>query len=267
MAIEKVTDTFYKDNWLNIEPERFERYKALFQWSAFIEPLVAPADIGPGHVVVDHGCGPGYVAIELAKRVGKGGHVHAIDISPEFVEHANRLVLDHKLGDSVTVHLVKSDELPISSNSVDRILALNVMVYVDDPAATYREFRRILRPGGIVHAVDSDWDLTFAEPVPRELWNELMTVANVGFRTPNVGRHLFGYAKAAGFSSIEVQVLSRPDTTGRLLPMVQGLCKRARKLGTMDAKRIEQVEFILDEAVKSGSLLILNPQFMVTAGM
>jgi hypothetical protein len=47
--------------------------------------------------------------------------------------------------------------------------------------------------------------------------------------------------------------------------MVQNLCKRARKLGTMDAKRIEQIDFILDEAVKSGTLLILNPQFMVTA--
>jgi SAM-dependent methyltransferase len=173
--------------------------------------------------------------------------------------------LDANLGDSVTVHLVKSDGLPIESNSVDRILALNVMVYVDDPTATYREFRRILRPGGIAHAVDSDWSLAFAEPVPRELWNELIAVANVGFRTPDIGRHLFGYAKAAGFSGVEVQVLSRPDTAGRLMPMVQGLCKRARQLGAMDAKRIEEVEFILNKALKAGTLLILNPQFMVTA--
>jgi SAM-dependent methyltransferase len=265
VAMENRTDKFYRKNWLDIEPERFERYKAMFQWSSLTEPLVAPANIGAGHVVVDLGCGPGYVAIELAKRVGSRGRVHAIDINADFIAHTNRLALDHELGDVVTAHLVKSDELPLSSGSVDRVLALNVMVYVDDPAATYREIHRILKPGGVVHAVDSDWDLTIAEPLPRDLWEELKAVARVGFRTPAVGRKLLGYARAAGFSSIEVQVLSRPDTSGRLLPMVQGLCKRARKLGTMDPKRIENVECILDEAVRSGTLLILNPQFMVTA--
>jgi hypothetical protein len=137
---------------------------------------------------------------------------------------------------------------------------MNVMVYVDDPLATYREFGRVLKRGGIAHAVDSDWDLTFAEPVPHELWKEFMQAARPAFRTPNIGRQLFGLAKATGFSKVEVQILSRPDTTGRLLPMVRGLCNRVRSSGTMDAKRIDEVEHILEEALKSGTLLILNPR-------
>lgn len=265
MLKQTVSEKLYKDHWLDIDPERFERYKTMFQWSALTEPLISPADIGPGHVVVDLGCGPGFVAVELAKRVGAHGHVHAIDINHDFVEHAKRLVLQNGLADCVTVHLVDGEELPLSSHSVDRILAMNVMVYVDDPVATYREFRRVLKPGAIAHAVDSDWDLTFAEPVPRDLWNELMRAAAPAFRTPNIGRRLFGYAKTAGFSAVDVQVASRPDTSGRLLPMVRGLCNRAKRTGTMDAKRVEEVERVLEEAAKSGTLLILNPQFMVTA--
>jgi hypothetical protein len=33
----------------------------------------------------------------------------------------------------------------------------------------------------------------------------------------------------------------------------------------MDSKRIEEIERVLADAVKLGTLLILNPQFMVTA--
>lgn len=255
----------YKDNWLHIDAERFERYKTMFQWSPRTEPLVSPADIRAGQVVVDIGCGPGFVAVELAKRVGAHGHVHAIDINPDFVEHARQLVREHGLGGRVTVHRVDGGELPLAPSSADRVLAINVMVYVDDPAATYREFRRILKPGGIAHAVDSDWDLAFAEPVPRDLWNELMRAIAPTFRTPDIGRRLFGYAKAAGFSPVEVQVISRPDTSGRLLPMVRGLCDRAKKAGAMAPARVEEIERVLEEGVKLGTLLILNPQFMVTA--
>lgn len=260
-----MSENLYKEYWLDIDPERLERYKTMFQWSPLTESLINPANIRAGHVVVDLGCGPGFVAVELAKRVGAHGHVHAVDINRDFVEHAKQLVRENGLANRVTVHFVDGSELPIAPSSIDRVLAMNVMVYVDDPAATYREFRRVLKPGGIAHAVDSDWDLALAEPVPSDLWNELMRAIALTFRTPNVGRRLFGYAKAAGFSAIEVQVASRPDTVGRLLPMVRGLCNRAKKMGTMDLKRVEALERVLEEAARSGTLLMLNPQFMVTA--
>jgi SAM-dependent methyltransferase len=260
-----MSEKLYKEYWLDIDPDRFDRYKTMFQWSPLTEALISPANIGPGHVVVDVGCGPGFVAVELAKRVGAQGHVHAIDINPDFVEHAKQLVRESGLTSCITVQVVDGGELPFGPSSIDRVLATNVMVYVDDPAATYREFRRVLKSGGIAHAVDSDWDLAFAEPVPRDLWNELMLAVAPSFRTPNIGRRLFGYARAAGFSAVEVQVASRPDTTGRLLPMVRGLCDRAKRTRAMDPKRIEEIERVLADAVKLGTLLILNPQFMVTA--
>ena len=34
-------DTFYKDHWLEIEPERLERYEKMFQWSGAYEGLPA----------------------------------------------------------------------------------------------------------------------------------------------------------------------------------------------------------------------------------
>ena len=78
----------FQDHWLNIDPERMERYETMFQWNPASEAFYTPAKIGKGHVVGDFGCGPGHAAIEFAKRVGPTGHVHALDINAEFVSRA-----------------------------------------------------------------------------------------------------------------------------------------------------------------------------------
>ena len=66
--------TYYRDHWVRVEPERVAAYEEMFRWRPQMEPLIAPAALEPGLVVVDYGCGPGGLAIELARRVGAGGH-------------------------------------------------------------------------------------------------------------------------------------------------------------------------------------------------
>ncbi len=50
----------------------------------FRDPMekVKNAEIKPGNVVVDYGCGPGSHAVAAAQIVGSSGKVHAIDIHP-----------------------------------------------------------------------------------------------------------------------------------------------------------------------------------------
>jgi len=74
---------FYKDHWINIDLGRLDRYERMFQWSPASATLYEPVDIRPGHIVADFGSGPGHTAIEIAKWVGRNGHVHALDINSE----------------------------------------------------------------------------------------------------------------------------------------------------------------------------------------
>ena len=74
-------DTYYRDHWEKIEPERLERYEQFFQWTPAYEALLEPAQLKAGQIVADFGCGPGGLANELARRVGEGGHIHALDIA------------------------------------------------------------------------------------------------------------------------------------------------------------------------------------------
>jgi ubiquinone/menaquinone biosynthesis C-methylase UbiE len=260
-----MNETYYRDHWTNIEPERFKRYEQMFQWSDASRALLEPARIQTGEVVVDLGCGPGFTAFELATWVGPSGHVHGVDVNADFIESGRSIAKDRGLGESVTFHHVTDHKLPFSDDSIDCVVAKNVIVYVDDPLATYLECRRVLRQGGRVHAVEGDWGLAIAEPVPDDDWKALIHAASVAFRTPTAGRRLYGYAKAAGFVEVTVSVLCRPDTTGRLLPMVRNLCRYARDSGELEGQKIDAILHTCEEAVSSQSLLILNPQFLVTA--
>ena len=48
-----MTDTFYKGHWVSIEPDRLDRYKQMFGWSESARPLLEPAGVKEGEIVVD----------------------------------------------------------------------------------------------------------------------------------------------------------------------------------------------------------------------
>ena len=51
---------------------------------------------------------------------------------------------------------------------MDRLICKNVMEYVPDIDATLAEFRRVVKPGGIAHIIDSDWGMLVVEPLGHE---------------------------------------------------------------------------------------------------
>ena len=80
------SETFYQSHWIAVEPERRARYEAMFQWRDSTEPLSAPAEVAPGQTVGDYGCGPGGLAIELARRVGTDGKAIGVELNEGFLE-------------------------------------------------------------------------------------------------------------------------------------------------------------------------------------
>src|SRR5262249_60694814 len=94
-----------------------------------------------------------------------------------------------------------------------RLVCKNVMESVPDVAATLSEFRRVLKPGGLVHVIDSDWGLLAVEPLGGERMAELFAAAAPAYRTPHIGRKLYGALRAAGFQELKLKVLATADTT------------------------------------------------------
>lgn len=255
----------FQDHWLNIDPERMERYETMYRWNPATAAFYDAARLAPGQAIGDFGCGPGFAAIEFAKLTGPSGLVHAFDINDEFVARARARARAEGLEDRIAVHLLESADLPLPDRSLDRMVVRNTLIYVADPVESLREFRRCLRPGGLVHAIESDWRLTAVEPVSREDWSALIEAASWAWPRPEMGRMLFGCARRAGFEEVAVQVLTSPDTTGRLMGMIRTVAGYAKDSDAIDRGRVEKILEDIDGALAKGTYLAIAPQFIVTA--
>lgn len=107
---------------------------------------LAGAQLRPGDVALDLGCGVGRLTRALAGRVS---HVHALDVSGEMLDRARELnaqltnVSWHH-GDGTTLH-------PLADASIDAALSHVVFQHIPDPQITLgyvRELGRVLKPGG-----------------------------------------------------------------------------------------------------------------------
>src|SRR5262245_30374741 len=237
----------------------------MYQWSAAAEAFYAPAEIGPGQVIADFGCGPGHTAIEFGRRVGRTGHVHAFDINSEFIKSTRTKAEAAGMADRITAQLLQTDQLPLPNAVLDRITARNTIIYVRDPVGTFEEFRRVLKPGGIAHAIEGDWSLTAVEPLPAAEWTTLVDAASWAFCDQQIGRKLHGIARRANFSEVAVRVVTRPDTDGRLLGMIRTIADYARDGGSLDTNRIDALLKTVERGIREGTYLAVAPQFLVTA--
>jgi ubiquinone/menaquinone biosynthesis C-methylase UbiE len=260
-------ETYYRDHWVTIERERLDAYDEMFRWRPEMDALIAPAEIATGHSVLDYGCGPGWLAIELARRVGPSGHVHAADINRDFLARAAAHVAADGMRERVTFHHILGESIPLADRSLDRVLTKNVLEYVTDLHATLVELHRVLKPGGRLHVVDSDWGMLAVEPLGAEAIGELFAAASVAYRTPLIGRKLHGALRSSGFVEVKVQILASADTRGHFSPIVFNMASYARASGRMDPAKIDRLLDALKRSLQDGTYLLVLPQFLVTGSV
>ncbi|MFI5320261.1 MAG: methyltransferase domain-containing protein [Myxococcota bacterium] len=257
-------ETYYKDHWVAIEPERFARYDEMFRLDdKRADKLLAPLALTAGQTALDLGCGPGYVAAQLARLVGPSGRVHALDVNAEFVARARAVAAAAGVADRVDVQQLSGERFPLSDASCDRALAKNVLEYVPSVDDTLRELHRVLKPGGTLTAMDSDWAFVLIEPLTPDEVRELFSAAAPAFREPHIGRKLRAAFRRAGFADVRVDVVASPDDKGHLRPVVENMLGYARKFGTLSAARCDELRARVAAAIASGEWLAVLPQFVV----
>ena len=132
------------------------------------------------------------------------------------------------------------------------------MVYVDDPLKTFREFRRILKPGGKAHAIDGDFAMVAIDPVPPQTGGILDAASRFARR---IGRKLYG--ARSGFSSVDVKIMAAmtPKDASTLRQNIAGYAGESAPL----TSRIRQILDTAHAALEDGTYFAVNPQFVVTA--
>ncbi len=95
-----------------------------------------------GRYILDAGCGPGHNAAYLIEH---GAKVIAVDVSPKMLE-----ICRERLGENADIREVDLNQplLFFRGETFDLIFSSLVMGYILDWYSTFKEFYRILKPGG-----------------------------------------------------------------------------------------------------------------------
>lgn len=170
-------------------------------------PHLAPR-LEPGQRLLDVGCGPGTITVDLARRLAPGDVV-GVDAAPDVIERA--AVLLDQPGAPPNCRFAVDDvyELDAPDDSFDIVHAHQVLQHLTDPVAALREMRRALRPGGVLAVRDADYGgMTWAPDNPAiDRWMALYhDLAAAQGSEPDAGRHLLAWVQVAGYVDIEVSV-------------------------------------------------------------
>ncbi|TCK25248.1 methyltransferase domain-containing protein [Pseudonocardia endophytica] len=160
-------------------------------------------DVRPGERVLDVGTGPGQLLASLAAAVGPTGAAAGLDPSPAMAAMARE-----RCGDLATVSdggVDGAGSLP--DGPFDALVCTQVMEYVPDVPAALREFARVLRPGGRVLVLDTDWDSAVWHVDDRDRHRRVMDAWDDHLAHPRLPSTLGPLLRGAGFDDVRVDVI------------------------------------------------------------
>ena len=102
--------------------------------------------------ILDVGTGPGFFAILLAEA---GYQVTAIDYTEEMLKEAQQNA--GGLAECIVWKTGDAQALDVENNSFDAIVTRNVTWNLPRPDLAYKEWLRVLKPGGMLYNFDADW--------------------------------------------------------------------------------------------------------------
>ncbi len=199
--------------------------------------------------VLDAGCGSGRVTEQLLERL-PGGRVVALDASSAMVDQARRRLA--RFGDRVAYVVADlAAAIPIDG-FVDAILSTATLHWIDDHDAVFRNFARVLRPGG---------QLAAQAGAPGNVSNVLDALAASGedyrpryhFADPASTRSRL---ESAGFTDIETWTHDEPTTLAGRRELEDYL--RTIFLGPLSARPPDELPRIAADAAQRMGTLTLD---------
>ena len=142
--------------------------------------------LGDGAILLDVGAGDGLIGFGALDRIGPTGRVIFSDVSRSLLDHCRSLAAEIAMSERCEFVEARAEDLrPVEDDTVDAVTARSVLIYVADKASAFREFYRVLKPGGRI---------SLFEPINRyglDAWRFDMTpVADLAQRLRDFYRRL-----------------------------------------------------------------------------
>jgi SAM-dependent methyltransferase len=192
--------------------------------------------LAQGDRLLDVGCGPGNVVIELSAAVAPTGSALGLDVSDAMIEQGR--IRARTSGAAVEFRVADAQSLPLATGTVDACRSERMLQWVRDIDQAASELVRVLRPGGRLVVTDTDWCSTTLDLPDQELVGSVLQAMQAargpGFR---VGAHLLNLFRDHGLVDMAVTAATHvwtawdpdagPDVTGffpirHIIPQLAG---------------------------------------------
>jgi len=172
---------------------------------AYVAAAVAATGVGPGQAAADIGFGGGIGLRLLLDRVGADGHVVGVELSDTMLKQARRRYRAESSAGRLALQAGTLGNLPLDDDSLDGLITVNTLYFVEDLEGAFREVARVLRPTGraVVGVADPEWMAS-------------MAVTAHGFRLRPVDE-LVALLRQAGLAEVRHEQVREEDHAFHLL--------------------------------------------------
>ena len=129
-----------------------------FFWDVADLPRLAELlELGPGLRIADFGCGWGYLGHLLLPLIDPGGRIDGFDLDEELIARARERCVEAGLRGRVVFHsgdITCLDE--VADDRYDLAICQTVLMHLSRPEEALSEMLRVVRPGGLVVAIEPD---------------------------------------------------------------------------------------------------------------
>jgi ubiquinone/menaquinone biosynthesis C-methylase UbiE len=101
----------------------------------------------PQGILVDAGCGPGNLALVIAKEYPQL-KITGIDVSDQMIELAEKKLSRGNFNHRVTFRTADVSDLPFENNTIDFVISTLSLHHWVKPENAFQEIYRVLKPGG-----------------------------------------------------------------------------------------------------------------------
>jgi len=160
--------------------------------------------IRPHMTILDIGCGPGSITIDLAKHVPQG-QVTGVDYVSDPLPSARNLASEQNIT-NITFQQADIHALPFEDDSFDIVHVHQVLQHIADPVHALCEMKRVCKKGGIVAARESAGMSWYPPNEGLEKWKDITeNMARAKGGNPHSGSRIHVWAMRAGFEEGSVR--------------------------------------------------------------
>jgi len=112
---------------------------------------IAHENLNVNDVCLDLGCGPGGFLKIISPLVKS---IIGADITPIFIDECQKIIDTHNIQNASTVLLGADPKLPFPDNYFDKVLMVDTIHHLENPAFTISEVTRVLKSNGLLIIIE-----------------------------------------------------------------------------------------------------------------